>query len=301
MILRLLIIAWVLFGGVRPICAQNEVFLGEYFGHNMVLQRSTNTLLYGVGPPGDRLTIRFKANDSYVGPRGAATIGSNGQWQAEVDLTSREFPTTNLYTLSIVGKKAKRPLDVTGILIGQVVFLAGWEGEGVAAKEGEVNTQFDQHGVRFLDLRKPSPANTARQWEFWPREKQAYARFSSITLRLAHYLAMGRYLGIPTNSYLGVVLTTPEKLDSGLDQNLLNAVKPLPSPQYWSWITDGALRGQSNRWRQLIYNKRHNIVTNVPPVVDYSPASCCAVDGFNPSEWPRLYFSFAGAIWPRKP
>jgi hypothetical protein len=289
--------------------AQTEIALAPGFGDGMVLQRSSNTLLRGQGPPGKTLLIRFKAGNRVIGSPLKSMVDSAGKWRLEVNLETADFlRAKGCWTLSICEEKNKKhQQEYTNILPGDVILLAGWEGQGVSAdaKEFESGVQFayDKAAIRFLDLTgttslEHGSAAAQVEWQPWPQSRADVGRYSSLSLRLAHLLALKKYPGITESEYLGIVLVPLRLVESGLDLRRLTTVKKLATDDnLWAWVAESAKNAQTARSKALISNKRHGIVANVPLIHDYDPAVTCLRDAFDPNKPPREWFTFAGAIW----
>jgi hypothetical protein len=302
----LLLATGVGFAGAAP----SDIALAQGLGNGMVLQRSSNTLLRGHGPPGKTLLIRFKAGSHWINPVLKCQVDPTGQWRREVDLDTPEFQRAKgPWTLSISEEKNKKnQQEYTDILPGDVILLAGWGGQGVPAdsKEIESGVQFahDKTAIRFLDLTQTAslasgPGTAGPAWVSWPQGRTEVERYSSLSLRLAHLLALtNKYPDITRSEYVGIVLVRSRLIEEGLDARHLTTVKRVATDdRNWTWIAEPTKKAQAARSRALIFNKRHNTITNLPPIHDYDPAVTCSHDSFDSNKPPREWFTFAAAIW----
>lgn len=244
-----------------------------------------------------------------IGPASKCVVDPSGKWRLEVNLDTAEFHRAKgTWTLSIVEEKnRKNQQEYTGILPGDVILVAGWEGQGVPAnpKEFESGIQFahDKTAVRFLDLnraaaRKDGTTASELNWVPWPQGETEVGRYSSLSLRLAHMLALKKCPEITQSEHLGIVLAPLWLVEQGLDVRRLTTVKRLGNNDgLWTWITESTSNAQAARSKTLIFNKRHGIIDDVPPIRDYDPALTGLRDAFDPKKPPREWFTFAGAIW----
>jgi hypothetical protein len=284
--------------------APSDIVLAPGFGNGMILQRSANTMLRGQGPPGKTLLIRFKSGSRWIGQGWKCPVDPAGRWRQEVDVDSAEFLRAKApWTLVISEEKNKKnQQEYADILPGDVILMAGWEGQGVQAdpKEVESGVQFahDKTAIRFLDLTRTASLESAPGWEPWPQGQTEIGRYSSLSLRLAHLLALRKYPGISQSDYIGVVLVPLRLVEAGLDPQHLNTMKKVAvDDSLWSWIAEPTRKAQAARAKALIFNKRHGIVADVPQVFDYDPAVTCLRDAFDPNKPPREWFTFTAAIW----
>ncbi len=146
-------------------------------------------------------------------------------------------------------------------------------------------------------------------WENWPKDMSDFNRYSTLTIRLAYALAESTVPELSNNRSIGIVLVSRKVLENALDPDHFKAPNGPPddlSPldhTIFQWIADDACIAQTNRSTTLFQNKRHNVVSNIPPVIiAYDPARLCFWEDFDANKPPRESFSFAGAIWskPRK-
>ena len=294
---------------------QTEFSLAPCFGSGMVLQRSSNTILHGFGPKGTSVSLEFWNEERSIlsGPAwsGVTKVDDNGHWQQAINLTAEKFQQANAHwLLKIFEKKNKRNRqEYTNILIGDVIIVAGWKDQVMSAGTedfiSETTELFQHHKeeVRFLDLtlagdladiKRTKQAN----WEKWPEDKLALDQYSTLTLRLAYELAETNFLDLSTNKYKGIVLTSGKVMEENLNSDSQEKPKGLAANQeyIWQWITQDAQKAQTNRSQTLIYNKRNNIVTNIPDIKAYESARFCSQDAFSPEKPPLRSFTFAGAI-----
>ncbi|MCX6929237.1 MAG: hypothetical protein NT154_39365 [Verrucomicrobia bacterium] len=287
---------------------QTTIRLAACFQDNMVLQRSTNTLLYGTGPAGKSVTVRYKsATGSNIGRKWTCKIEPAGKWRMELDLSPQVYDskTPGILWVSEDGKE-KKSFELRNVAIGDVWLVAGWENQGVPASPGEIDDSWDKSMVRFSGyrlIRDPSGPETAeiQGWESWP-DASHYSRFSTLQLRLAHLLAGGRFTGMAQAGFVGIVRVRPEQLESGLRPEAASlpngAVFP---PEHWNWVQQKVFEARTNRWERLIHYKHLGIVTNEPGIIDYDAPSVFPYAAFSLQTPPAMLFSFKGAVWPRHP
>jgi len=288
--------------------SQTTIRLAPYFQDNMVLQRSTNTVIYGTGPAGKSVYVRFKSEArGYVGPTWKRRIEPSGTWHMALDLTLPVFESKSPSALWISEEgKNRRSFEITNVVLGDVWLVAGWENQGVAATPGEIDESSDKRTVRFSScglIQRPGSSEAAgiQSWEFWPDASQ-YNRFSTLQLRLAHLLALGKFTRMAQAGDVGIVCVRPEELESGLEPQAGSAPNGQTFlPEEWAWVQQKVWEAQTNRWERLIRFKHQGVVTNEPVIVDYDVPSVFPYAAFSPQARPVNRFSFKGAIWPRHP
>jgi hypothetical protein len=299
---------------------QNEIGLAPWFGDGMVLQRSANTLLQGSGPPGKTLEFSlWRGSRSWPNrPRLTTTtnVDASGHWRLMIDLSLDEFQTRGQpWLLRIEEKKSKSRKEYQNIIIGDVIIVAGWEKQGSTAGTpdfvfGTCATfpEEKKKAIRFLDLTdtnlvedfKHAPGN---RWENWPKDMSEFKRYSTLQIKLAYKLSESKIPELSSDQYIGIVLERRKVLENALGPALFstaNEFKPRDT-NIWQWIADDALKAQTNRSIKLFQNKRHNIVSNIPPIIAYDAARLCSWNDFDANKAPREWFSFAGAIWSAPP
>lgn len=307
---------------LSPVCrslGQTAISLAPWFGDGMVLQRSPNTLLQGSGPAGQTLEITLSSGSTgwLFGNHSSwswkVPVNGSGQWKTNLDLSLSKFQSSGKHwSLRIEEeKKKKNGLDYTNILIGDVIIVAGWEHQGLPAGTPDfVSDAAYDHldrnrdhirflDIRFLDLTHSNLAEDLKQasgagWEDWPEHPSDLDRYSTLTLRLACELAESKISKISTNHYIGIVLASRPLVEDALKTP--KAAEHLDT-NIWNWIAADVLKAQTIRSTNLVYNKRQNIVSNIPPVVAYDPARLALWEAFDSSKPPGDLFSFAGAIW----
>ena len=89
----------------------------------------------------------------------------------------------------------------------------------------------------------------------------------------------------------------------GLDPTRLQAMISHLSTndEAWSWLIKGVREAKIKRSQELIYNKRHNIDSDIAPVLDYDPALECLREAFDPQKPPLNRFTFGAAIFSLPP
>ncbi len=302
-----------------PVCrslAQTEIALAPWFGDGMVLQQGANALLQGSGPPGKTLSFTFSGGTGYSfwhHTRPSTTlVDGSGHWRLSLDLSGDEYQDRDkLWTLRIEeAKRGKYHQDYHDVRIGDVIIVAGWENQGLPAdKAAFVSStaalfEHNKDAIRFLDLTNadfnanPKHAAGAR-WENWPKDTSEFSRYSTLKLRLAYELAECKIQELSDRRYIGIVFISRNVLTNALvpgGSQAPNGFKCLDD-KIWQWIADDACEAQIQRAQTLIFNKRHNIITNPPPVVAYDPARLGSWECFDSQKPPRASFAFAGAIW----
>ena len=309
----------ILFLVISPVfrsLGQNDIGLAPWFGNGMVLQRSTDSLLQGYGPPGKNLVVRLWSGSRSLWdrPRWKISVDGFGHWKLFMNLSTAEFQNRNkLWTLRIEeDKNSKHGQEYNNIMIGDVIIVAGWENQGITAGltdfvSGTSKKLFferDKDAIRFLDLTHANLTNdfkhaTGASWENWPEDMSEFNRYSTLTIRLAYLLAESKIPELSNNRYVGIVLVSRKVLENALDPDRFKAPNGFESVDHniFQWIADDACNAQTNRSKTIIQNKRHNVVTNIPPVIAYDPARLCSWKDFDANKPPRESFSFAGAIW----
>lgn len=105
---------WVVFAllGSSSLALQAAVTLSPVFGDHMVLQRGMEVPLWGKADPGEKVTVKFQAQDKSV------QADESGNWRIKLDPLTAGGPET----LTVSGSNT---LTLTDILIGEV-----WVGAG---------------------------------------------------------------------------------------------------------------------------------------------------------------------------
>ena len=283
--------------------SQTTIHLAPCFHENMVLQRSTNTLLYGTGPAGKSVHVRYRsATGSYVGRKWLSKIEPSGTWQMELDLSSRVFDLKTPGSLWISEEgKARKSFEIKNVALGDVWVIAGWENQGLPAAPGEIDDSWDKMMVRFSGYRpSQNPGRLGavefQDWESWPNVSH-YSQFSTLQLRLAHLLAGGRFTGMAQAGFVGIVRVRPEDLESGLMPEAASV--PNGAIEHWNWVQQKVFEAQTNRWERLIKLKHQGIVTDEPSIINYDVPAVFSYAAFSTNAPPAKLFSFKGAIWPR--
>ena len=274
----------------------------------MVLQRSANTLIYGTGPAGKSVCVRYKSlAGGYVGPKSRTNIEPSGTWQIALDLNLPVYESKSPGTLWISEDgKARKAFEIRNVVLGDVWLVGGWEDQGVLAMPGEIVDSWDKQMVRFSGFRsipKPGSSETVETpgWEFWPDASQ-FSQFSTLQLRLTHLLAGGKFTAMAKAGYVGIVRVRPEELESGLGPMAGSAPNGEAFPlEHWTWVQQKVWEAQTNRWERLIKFKHQGVVTNEPIITDYDVPAVFPYAAFSPQAPPANRLSFKGAIWPRHP
>ena len=294
---------------------QNDIGLAPWFGNGMVMQRSTDSLLQGYGPPGKKLAVRLWSGSRSLWDRPRSKISADGfgHWKLFMNLSPAEFQSRNkLWTLRIEeDKNSKHGREYTNIIIGDVIIVAGWENQGITAGltdfvSGTSAKRFEHNkgAIRFLDLTHANFTNDLKHapganWENWPEDMSDFNRYSTLTIKLAYELSESKIPELSKSRYIGIVLARRKVLENALDPDRFKAPDGFESLDHkiWQWIADDACQAQTNRSKTTIQDKRHNVVTNTPPIIAYDPARLCSWKDFDTNKPPRESFSFAGAIW----
>ena len=287
--------------------SQTTIQLAPCFHENMVLQRSTNSLLHGTGPAGKSVYVRYKsATGSYVKPKWIAKIAPSGTWKMELDLSSQVFDSKTPGSLWISEDgKARKSFEIKNVAVGDVWLIARWENQGFPAAAGEIDDSRDKMMVRFSGYRLiQSPGSLEvvefQDWEFWPKVSH-YNQFSTLELRLAHLLVGGKFTSLARAGFVGIVRVSPEVLESGLTPEAASVPNDPPEPEDWSWVQRTVLEAQTNRWERLIKSQHQGSVTNEPSIINYDVPAVFPYAAFSAKAPPANQISFRGAIWPRPP
>ncbi len=142
---------------------ETEIALAPCFGSGMVLQRSPGTILRGSGPPTNSLFIELRQGNTILWSCKPFVVDPTGEWQHPLDLTGKKFQSLDAPCSlhikekpSFFGKKGRGDRVYENILIGDVILVAGWEGQGVKAGTNHFGPgqlfERDETAVRFLDL-----------------------------------------------------------------------------------------------------------------------------------------------------
>jgi hypothetical protein len=302
-----------LLGQLSIAVGQTNFSLAIGFGNGMVLQRGAATVIQGLGPPGKKLLVRFKNEKTgdWVEPEFTNQVNAAGGWRVTLDLSEKEFKEPGArWTVLVTENQWRKRLKVeaTNVLLGDVLLLAGWDGQGLRADQDDYSTEVqffhDREAVRFLDLTEADlsgkPGVQPPAWVPWPASREESRRYSTLTLRLAHKLAAANYPSLSQSGYAGVVLLSRDAVFRGMDKNRVEQhISIIPAGgDNWRWVVAGI---QSNRNDLLVYNKRHNLVENIPPVYDYDNANICSVEGFDRHKPPLSLFTFSAAIYSSEP
>ncbi|HOX55694.1 MAG TPA: hypothetical protein P5205_05155 [Candidatus Paceibacterota bacterium] len=287
----------LLLGSTFACLSQSDIALAPCFGDGMVLQRSANTLLQGRGPVGKLLFIQFRVQGtSRLVRQWKVQVDRSGNWRTNINLTTPEFQTKGpVWTVAIEETKKHRR-EYQDVLIGDVILVAGWENQGCLGQQG-MDTSTDRQNIRFLDLATTGRTGGVPTWKTWIRDSAALEAYSSLTLRLAHMLALGRLPDVSAQQRIGIVLVSRELLEAGLRTGIpLQANALRADSDVWRWIVN-IDRARTDRASQLVLNKRRGKVANIPPVLEYDPAQWCSTEAFAPEKAPLSWFSFARAVW----
>jgi hypothetical protein len=185
------------------------------------------------------------------------------------------------------------------VAIGDVWFWAGWEDQGVCL---EINEITPCSGVVFSRLETHQLA----PWVGWPVTSEEFAKYPSLTLRLAHLLEEGKGIsGVSDDDvgrYVGLVHAPAKELEAALKPGWQPAASnpKIEASKYWdSWLTLSASHAEADRQRRLIENKRRGVVEEIPPVVEYEIPTVVPYEAFSPQGPLASWFTFRGAIWTR--
>jgi hypothetical protein len=266
--------------------------LGAIFTDGMVLQRSDQTLLWGSGTPGERVWVRFNG-------RGKTWLGTNdnsGMWQVQVSITNvGSYPSPCSIVLG-EGKRNRPGVELKHVILGDVWVVGVRPEQGISARVGTIE-MLHADSIRVLDLTQVRSASTTapapvQPWSPCPTGREMEA-FPALTLCMAEFLAASREVGI--------VQVPAAVLDRGLIPATRSPSNIPPSiTNAWSRANSEVARQRSDRWERLIAAKRQGMVTNLPPLIDYSPISVHTSQAFSPAQPPALWLTFRGAIWPQQ-
>lgn len=116
--MRLIRVVLCFSSGLAAALAQNAgaqaplPFVSPIFGNGMVLQRDKPNTIWGWSQPGD--TVRVEIGEHSA----AGTAGSDGRWQARIEVPPPGGP----YTVKITGKQT---VELHDVLVGDVWICAG--------------------------------------------------------------------------------------------------------------------------------------------------------------------------------
>jgi hypothetical protein len=313
--IQLPLIVILLFNSGASSLAQSDLGLAPWFGNDMVLQRSTGTLLVGYGPPERTLTVTFhRGNSTFFGGSTASVqrhirVDASGLWRLTNNLCEGDLARwDDAWKIRLEEENNRKNFrEYQNIRMGDVIVVAGWENQGLPANlvSGLARSQFEdrKESIRFL---RWSDNNFAIKklsgevaWQNWPGDESALTNYSTLDLRLAHMLAEKKLTKLATNRFIGIVLVDRNVLKNALDParfGVTNGFEPL-NDELWTYITEDVREQQTNRSKRLIQNKRLNVVSNIPPIIDYDRACCCHWADFEALTPPSDCFSFAAAIW----
>jgi hypothetical protein len=269
------------------LCAtgQDGFTFDPQFADNMVLQRSTNTMISGHGPPGKTAWITFKGKTL---AKTIKTDPATGRWRASLNL-SRLDSSGDIEVSWRKGFLSSASKKLSNILIGDVWLVAGWEGQGVDGRwSDDIDDTATKSGqVRFWNLNRlgdPWP-----DWENWPLGTNV-ERFPDIVLRAA-FLAMDK-----ENQCIGIVIMPGSMLEKDIaDPTRVMVGCVLNNPV---WLTKGVVKAQAWRRQTLIDSKHAGIVTNIPPITNYDAPVFLSYGAFSPNEFPAQSFAFKGVLLP---
>lgn len=270
------------------LCAtgQDGFTFDREFADNMVLQRSTNTMISGHGPPGKTAKITF--NGKMIAKK-IKTDPATGRWRASLNLFSRvdsqgviEVSWRNSLFSAAASKK------LSNILIGNVWLVAGWEGQGVDGRwTKDMSDSWKTSGVRFWNLNGVGDPAAWPGWENWPLGTNL-ERFPNIALRAA-------VLATKENPYIGIVLMPGSVLEKDIaDPTRVMVRCVLDNPV---WLTKGVVIAEEWRRQALIDSKHAGIVADYPPITNYDAPVFLPYEAFSPDRFPAQSFTFKGVIW----
>jgi len=273
--------------------AWSQIELPPVFAHNMVLQREQKNVIWGKGPPGQRIWMQFKDDKDLVWD---GKIAKDGTWRGVLDLKKHPAePGPGSLYLGLGKTRQQTLVELTNVVVGRVWLFAGWENKGIPAngeEAGERPPPPDR--VRFITVRNmmelPNQVSAGSQaWEIWPSRAQEFNRFDKLSLLVGFAL-------LNDKDYIGIIQTTvgsvaPAFLGrrSHTDVDLQIAWK-LGSNAVWA--------AQAERQQKLIQLKRAGEVKELPPIYQYEMPSPCLRDSFPSDQPPASLLGFEGAIWP---
>ena len=267
--------------------AQTGFTFDSFFTSQMVLQRSANTLIYGKGPADKTAEIKFEGK---VVAKDIKPAPDSSFWRATLNLS--DAPSVG--TLDITWKTgwlSSQSTKLTNVLLGDVWLVSGWERQGVDGRwtDDISRTTKGVGASRFWNLMGYGLNTAWPPWEGWP-ESDAQL-FPNLALRLAVELENSGPVGIvllPRNALTPALANPGREFSGSFTTN-------------WAFLGKGVAEAQKWRSDFLIDCKHRDIVTNVPPIVEYDRPAFVPSDAFSPSLFPAQNFSFKGVIWPRQP
>lgn len=282
---------WLLLGLIVLIAdaAWAQIELPSVFGHNMVLQKDLENVIYGKGPPSQKIWVEYK------GLQWSGKTANDGTWQGILNLKKwRVEPGPGSLYLGL-GKQNQQPLlELTNVVVGKVWLFAGWDSVGIPATAEDRTPIPDR--LRFITIKeimnlKSSVTAGVSSWDYYPTQAAQYQRFPKLALLVANAL-------VSEKDYVGIVLTT----SSSLAPAFLGRRSPTGLENYFqtAWIlgSNSVLEAQTARQKQLIRYKREGKVVELPQIYQYEKIAPCFRDSFHPNEPPVSLLSFEGAVWP---
>jgi len=240
--------------------AWSQIELPPVFAHNMVLQREQKNVIWGKGPPGQRIWMQFKDDKDLVWD---GKIAKDGTWRGVLDLKKHPAePGPGSLYLGLGKTRQQTLVELTNVVVGRV----------------------------WLLMELPNQVSAGSQaWEIWPSRAQEFNRFDKLSLLVGFAL-------LNDKDYIGIIQTTvgsvaPAFLGrrSHTDVDLQIAWK-LGSNAVWA--------AQAERQQKLIQLKRAGEVKELPPIYQYEMPSPCLRDSFPSDQPPASLLGFEGAIWP---
>lgn len=280
----------------KPETPPERVRLPPLFSNNMVLQQGTPNEVWGWGPPGQKIWVRFK-NLTATG-----RIARNGRWTVKLNLASSgltPYPGDLLIGLGKPGQNLS--VAYTNVAVGNVWLLGVCDGKGLPLKPRD-GLQWNPERIRFLTLtnlalleESPRPAGTS--WQPCAPNRLDFGQISVLSFYLAFNLGDG-YIGViqtSTNSLVGgladpasVAATLPPERDRQVRMGL---------PAAWGIASNEVLRAIEARQVALDEAKRDGKVIDIPEIHQYDSPTIRPRAAFSATRPPASLLSFEGAIW----
>ena len=158
--IRVVALALIVFllSGVEQ--CQADISLPSIFSDNMVLQRETQTKIYGTADPKQKLTVQF--GEVTV----KTTTGADGNWSVLMPTGQAGGP----FELTVTAAEGQPQVKLSNVMVGEVWLCAGesnmrWPVSKVLNAEREIEKSVDFPNVRLLCAKKQTSRLPLLQFE----------------------------------------------------------------------------------------------------------------------------------------
>jgi hypothetical protein len=274
-----------------------DVSLPPLFSNNMVLQQGTPVVIWGWGPPGRKVWVRFQHLKAT-----SKKVARNCRWAVELDLADLKIPTYPGELQIGVGKPGQNLRKTfTNVAVGNVWLLGVCDGKGLPLKARE-GLSWDPEHIRFLTLTNLASLHEASRpsstsWQPCATNDLDLRQISAFSFYMAFNLGDG-YVGViqtSTNSLVGG-LADPVPTTAALPRERDEQVR-LGLPAAWGIASNLVHQAQEARKAVLDEGKIRRVVINLPEIFQCDFPTIYPRAAFSTAQPPANMVSFEGAIW----